>query len=80
MCLQAITVQLAYKLLSSTSPFIGLTDLSCVFNKTFNPEEAKHIVEMSDEKWKEMSKASHSWWKINASAMGLWNLTKNSVL
>ena len=48
--------------------------------KTFDPEEAKIAVHMSDEKWKEMSMASHSWWKVNASAMGLWNLTQNLAL
>ena len=48
--------------------------------KTFEPEEAKIAIQISDEKWKEMSIASHTWWKENASADGLWTITKNSMI
>jgi hypothetical protein len=44
---------------------------------SFDPEEAKErIAAVSQEKWLEMSKAAHMWWKANASAEGLWELTK----
>jgi hypothetical protein len=48
--------------------------------KSFEPEEAKIAIQISNEKWKEMSMASHTWWKENASAEGLWILTKNIVV
>jgi hypothetical protein len=35
---------------------------------------------ITDEKWLEMSKACHEWWLKNASAEGIWNLTRNLVL
>jgi hypothetical protein len=48
--------------------------------KSFEPEDAKIAIQISNEKWKEMSMASHTWWKENASAEGLWILTKNIVV
>jgi len=48
--------------------------------KTFNPEEAEEAIQMNEEQWKTMSEAAHSWWKANASADGLWNLTKKLAL
>jgi hypothetical protein len=45
--------------------------------KSFDPQEAKALIQVSDESWKAMSAAAHAWWKANASAEGLWNLTKS---
>ena len=47
--------------------------------KTFDPEMAKEAIQMSEKDWKAMSTAAHSWWKHNASAEGLWNVTKSLV-
>ena len=47
---------------------------------SFDPEDAKkQIQQISEEKWKEMSKAAHQWWKENASVEGMWLLTKRLV-
>ena len=47
--------------------------------KSFDPEEAKYAIQISEEAWKAMSANAHAWWKINASAEGLWNLTKTLI-
>jgi hypothetical protein len=47
---------------------------------SFDPEEAKvRIAAISQEEWTSMSKAAHEWWKVNASAEGMWNLTKRCI-
>jgi hypothetical protein len=44
---------------------------------TFDPEEAKVKTEaISQTQWETMSAAAHAWWKQNASAEGLFDLTK----
>jgi len=48
--------------------------------KSFDPQEAKALIQVSDESWKAMSAAAHAWWKANASAEGLWNLTKSLLI
>jgi hypothetical protein len=40
------------------------------------PEEAKAIVETTAERWTVMSAACRDWWQRNASADGMWELTK----
>jgi hypothetical protein len=46
--------------------------------KSFDPEEASTVVKaISKEGWEEMSAAAHTWWKQNASMMGLFELTKH---
>jgi hypothetical protein len=45
--------------------------------KSFDPEEAKTAIQaISKEKWEEMSRATHSWWKENCSVEGLFEVTK----
>jgi hypothetical protein len=45
--------------------------------KGYEPEEATAIVNnITEAKWNEMSSACIAWWKENASAEGMWNLTK----
>lgn len=44
--------------------------------KSFNPDDAKTLVEsVSEERWEAMSVAGQGWWKMNASAEGMWKLT-----
>jgi hypothetical protein len=48
--------------------------------KSFNPEDAKVAVEsVTKERWEEMSRACHMWWKENSSAEGMWTLTERLV-
>jgi hypothetical protein len=48
--------------------------------KTFDPEEAKMLLEsITEDKWSKMSSSAHEWWKQNASADGLFQLTKRLV-
>ena len=48
--------------------------------KSFDPEEAKQtLAGIAQEKWFEMSAASKQWWSENASADGLWRLTKELI-
>lgn len=47
--------------------------------KTFEPEEARQVIKISEDQWKTMSEAAHQWWKENSSAEGLWALTKSLV-
>jgi hypothetical protein len=45
------------------------------------PIQAKILSETtSTEKWEEMSLACKKWWRENASANGLWNLTKKLAI
>jgi hypothetical protein len=45
--------------------------------KTFNPEEAKTVIEsISEEEWMSLSVSANEWWRQNASADGLFELTK----
>jgi hypothetical protein len=44
---------------------------------SFDPEEAQTAIQSFNDTWEQMSKSAHEWWKANASAEGLWNLTKN---
>jgi len=45
--------------------------------KSFDPAEAKEIINSIDEtKWKQMSAKVQSWWRENASAEGLFKITK----
>ena len=44
--------------------------------KTFDPQEATEAIKISNEEWQIMSAAAVNWWKANASAHGLWELTK----
>jgi hypothetical protein len=47
---------------------------------SFDPEEAKvRIAAVTEEEWSAMSKAAHAWWRANASAEGLWDLTKTCI-
>jgi hypothetical protein len=44
--------------------------------KSFNPEDAKALVDsVTKEQWEAMSGCGRAWWKVNASAEGMWNLT-----
>lgn len=48
--------------------------------KSFDPEEAKlTVAAIPEEHWRQMSAAAHQWWKENASAAGLFALTKQLV-
>lgn len=48
--------------------------------KSFNPEEAKAIVDsIEEEEWSRMSSCAREWWKQNASAEGLFQLTASLV-
>lgn len=52
-------------------------DIHYIRLKTFNPEEAKTAIEqVTKERWEEMSRACHLWWKENSSAEGMWRLTQ----
>lgn len=45
--------------------------------KSFDPAEAKVTVEaISEERWQVMSGLAHKWWQANASAEGLFKITK----
>ena len=45
--------------------------------KSFNPEEAKTLLEsVTKERWESMSHSAHQWWKENSSAEGMWALTE----
>jgi hypothetical protein len=45
--------------------------------KSFDPEEAKQtLTGITHDQWSTMSAAGRTWWKENASADGLWRLTK----
>jgi len=48
--------------------------------KTFDPEEASEAIKISHTRWQIMSAAAVNWWKVNASAHGLWELTKKLAL
>lgn len=46
--------------------------------KSFDPEEARQVVEnIPKEHWEVMSAAAHQWWLENSSAEGLWTLTES---
>jgi hypothetical protein len=48
--------------------------------KSFDPEEAKKVIEVvTEEEWIRMSSLGHEWWKDNASADGLFQLTKSKI-
>jgi hypothetical protein len=48
--------------------------------KSFDAEEAKlTVAAIPEEHWKQMSAATHQWWKENASAAGLFAVTKTLV-
>lgn len=48
--------------------------------KSFDPEEAKRVIEaVIEEEWIRMSSLGHEWWKENASADGLFQLTKSKI-
>jgi hypothetical protein len=46
--------------------------------KTFDPEEATKLIEsITEEEWNRMSSSARVWWRQNASAEGLFQLTKS---
>lgn len=48
--------------------------------KGYDPDEAKDIIsKITETRWNEMSAACIAWWKENASAEGMWNLTKRHL-
>ena len=48
---------------------------------SFDPEEARvKLQDISQEKWEEMSRACHTWWKENCSAEGLFAVTKALIV
>jgi hypothetical protein len=48
--------------------------------KSFDAEEARlTVAAIPEEHWRQMSAATHQWWKENASAAGLFAVTKTLV-
>jgi ABC-type lipoprotein release transport system permease subunit len=48
---------------------------------SYDSEEAKTLLDtITEEKGEQMSRAAHEWWKKNASAEGLFELTQKLVL
>jgi len=45
--------------------------------KSYDPEDALALVRSTSKTdWEALSAAAHQWWKVNASAEGLWQLTR----
>lgn len=43
-----------------------------------DPEDVENILKTSHEKWVKLSEACREWWKMNASASGMWNLLQTA--